>query len=179
MTLIPAAVVVPEGDQFGRVYQTCKNAMNTLSQFFEGAGVELPDLRFVSNGGVAYDAPLLAVEVVRLRPGLPGLPAAEAVLAHTQYSIETELHLLRDVPTLNDEGEAPTNEAIEMSAMELLRDWWLVFQCILEGVRHGADGDPGDLQGAPFRGAMIQEIGAYGPDGGLGGLVAQLVLQLV
>lgn len=179
MTTVPASRVVPETEEGGRIYQTCVAALVTIRRMFQVAGVKLPDVQFVSNGAVAYDDELLAIEPQRLRPGKPGIPALMAVEPGTPYSLETVVHLLRIMPTQDDQGEAPTAAWIEDSARDLLTDWWVLYEGILLGRLAGSSGDPGSLQGAPYREIMIQDITNYGPAGQVGGLVATLVCELI
>lgn len=181
--IVDAATVVPEGDQPGRVYQTVRNVLDAYVRYFDSVGVELPVnangevVAFVSDGSVAYDDPLLAIEVTALRPGRPGELSSVPILAGTTYSIETKLHLVREVPTVDADG-APTAEQVEEAAQALLRDWWTILQGALSLTAAGMAGDPNSLQAAPYRRVMVQEIVTTGPGGGISTTVATLALEL-
>ncbi len=182
--IVDAATVVPEGEPFGRIYQTVRNVLDAYVVYFDAVGVDLPVnangevIAFVSDGSVAYDDPLLAIEVPALRPGRPGDLSSLPILAGTTYSIETKLHLVREVPVVDTDG-APTAEAIEEAAQALLLDWWTILQGALELTAKSMSGDPNSLQGAPYRRVMVQEIVAVGPGGGISTTGATLALEMI
>lgn len=184
---IAADVVVPATGAYGRVFDTCSNALAVVNLIFAAANIALPARQFVSDGAVAYDdvppeqgeSGLLAIEAMRFRPGAPGIPALMAVNANTPYSLEMQVHLLRRVPVVSDQGFAPEPEEVTASAGALLLDWGTLISGVFYGRAAGSYGDPGSIQGAPYRKIMVQEITQYGPAGGLSGLVATLVSELV
>lgn len=178
MASIPPSVVVPPTDAYGRIYQTMQNALLTIEAFFNTNGVALPARQLVSAAQFAYDDEFVGITIARQRPGKPGIPSLEPVRPYTFYSLECELHLIRAVPTVDETGHTDDELNAEFSKITLL-DWWLLDRCVTEGTGAGEAGDPGDLQGAPFRDVMINEVLPYGPQGGLQGVVSHLVLQQV
>jgi hypothetical protein len=128
---------------------------------------------------VSPDCALLAVGIGAVRQGnADGAEAHAEVYAGSQFVIDATLHLLRVVPMPNDNGDPPAADALVASGQELLRDMEFIRRCIVEGRALGAAGAPGAVQGAPFLRAAFGPIAAYGPEGGLGGVVAPFMLQL-
>lgn len=173
MTLVTAEQVTPPGDEWGRFYSTARNILDRYVDYFAAQEVPLPldekdkVIAFVSDGTVAYDAPLFAAEVIRRAPGIPGTPAVAQIAAGTQYALEITLHLVRPVPTVEAEGP-PAAEEIETAAQLQLRDWWTFEQGAIAMTAAAREGGPANMIGAPFRRVAISEI-IQNKNGGLGG----------
>ena len=171
--------VLPAPSPYGAVFRTAQSVLDAIVHFYSTQSVDLPDYQYVTFGEVPSDAPLLAVGVTAVRQGnVAGSEPTPEIYAASQFIIEATIYLLREVPSPDEAGTAPSAEALIASGQELLRDAELVRRCIVEGRAHGASGDPGSVQGAPFLRAAFGPIAAVGPEGGLGGLSAPFLLQL-
>lgn len=131
--------------------------------------VELPSRRFVTAGAVAWDCPLLAVSIVDVARGQPSAPAgSQANRQSDTFAATLEIVLLRMVPAPSEDGTAPTTAKMIASGAQLARDGWLVTVGIAGGVR--------TLEGCSSV-AQTTAMGV-GPDGGLGGWRASLLVGL-
>lgn len=180
--LVPAARVVPEPSEFGRVYDTLRALIDSYVSYFESRDVLLPTdddgriIAFVSDGTIPYDEPLFAVEFMRYRMGPPGTPSSSPIMGNSEYSIEASVHLVRRVPVINISG-VPTPDEREGAARELLLDTAILSEGAIDLTRKAMEGGPEYLVGAPYRRVQILEIVPYGPAGGIGGNVATLIVD--
>lgn len=186
MTNVDAAVVVPPTARGGRILQTCENTQWTIRQIFEAAGLRLPERQVIVVGEVAYDSiaedgddGMFAIELKQMIPGRVGQPTNTQIVAGMQFMVEIVVHLIRRVPTQTDQGEVPEGDLIDAASATIMEDWAVLVAGIMAGRAHGVDGDPGSLQGAPYRAIMIADVIPYGPTGGVGGIVATLGCELV
>lgn len=178
--LVAASTVVPATGEYGRIYDTANALLTSLLASFAAATVEPPALQYVSVGETAYDfgGEFLVVEALQFHPGPPGITVQEALSAGSQYSLDCLVHCIRTVPTLDDQGRPPTPTELAASAQLLLRDWWIVHRSIIDNTLAAISGT-GELVGAPYRSASMRQMDAYGPSGGVGGLVASVDVELV
>lgn len=184
MQTIPASQVVPPTDPNGRIYQTVRGTLDAYVNYFGEREVALPTdelgdvVAFVSDGDPVYNGPMLVIDVVSLNPGAPGLPSSAAIAGGTEYSITATLALLRDVPKVASDG-VPHRDKRDDAAKMWLRDWAMLFEGALTMTGRAMEGNRGTLVGAPYRRVMIQNMVPYGPEGGLGGTIATLVMELI
>lgn len=182
MQIVPANQVVPEPSGHGRIWDTLRSILDSYVSYFESKDVPLPKgdddhlVAFISDGTVGYDQPLLAVEFTRYRMGAPGVPATTQVLGNSEYTIEAQIHLVRNVPVVDTSG-LPAPETREDAARELLRDADMLAQGAIDLTAIAMAGGP-DYIVAPYRRIMIQDIIPYGPHGSIGGNVATLAVDL-
>lgn len=141
-----------------------ENTLQTIVDAFTAAGITLPDRRYVSNNGVAYDCEQVSVEIGSLSTGtatadrqvaakMPKVPVATLLVA-----------LIRDCqPMSNEDGTPPSVEEIEAASDELLADATVLIRTFLKG--NAVEGCT-DL--------AVQTCVPYGPEGGVAGWVLTL-----
>lgn len=130
------------------------------------AGVELPERQLIAPSLPVWDCELLAVhverqfsyagnlasEVVEPLTDAPGFALRGAVIA---------VHLIRCVPSQDDDGNPPTAAAETAAAETILRDSQLLVNVLVAAVRNG---DIGTCNSVAF-----QEWESLTASGGLGG----------
>lgn len=178
--LVAASTVVPDTGDFGRIYDTCNALLQSVLASYNAAGVEPPELQYVADGNPAYDftGEHLIISPFQLHPGLPGITTQEPISAHSQFSLDCLIHCIRAVPVPDNQGRAPTPAEITASGQQILRDWWIIHRSVVDNTLAALDGR-GELVGAPYRQAALRQIDAYGPEGGAGGLVASVSVELI
>lgn len=133
-----------------------------------------PDRQFVADGDLVIEAcEQLAVQVNRVRLGLPGAQKTDSVLPGQAFGRTAELsvYVTRCVPVANDRGDAPTATEIDTSARLILTDGWELFIGLLEA------GRAGDFSAFCDKFTIPQLIPIQ-REGGLGGMVLQIEAQL-
>ena len=107
--------------------------MATVLATYEKAGVELPERQYLAPGPLAaWDGPHLAVTLTGTLPGtsdtsarpggLPGKGVGSMSIPRATY----DARVLRCIPTLDDDGNAPTAEELTEATETLLRDLGLL-----------------------------------------------------
>lgn len=145
----------------GRLREVADDILQATEAGFAAAKIALPERRFVSNNGVAFDCAQLSVEVGALGSGtavsdravsnrMPSVPVATILVA-----------LIRDCQPMSDEsGTPPTVEAIEAASEELLADASVLMQIFMKRKVLGSCSD-----------VSLQSCVPYGPEGGVAGWV--------
>jgi hypothetical protein len=147
--------------------------------FFATAGVDLPTRQYVTVGDpseVAWDCEQLVVcladvgwgrsaDATQLSPKF-GKEASVNAMRHATYAVS----LVRAAPTITDQGELPTADALAASGHALLTDAGLLSQCLVNFVAFRNDALP---QGGSAQAGAVQ---AAGPQGGLVALTGGLIL---
>lgn len=159
-----------------RFYDLASDLLTAVETIFASVDpdpVALPTRRYVANGVPALDAPdQLTVQVARPYLGRPGREDASIPRggAFTK-TVELSVMLTRCVPVLKDDGTAPTVAKLDASAQEILRDGSLLFDGLTRVI---ARGELFDTCEDVALGPMVP----YGPEGGSGGWVLTVAVQL-
>lgn len=105
------------------IFDAAVDLLGRVEDAAANAGVVLPERRFVSNGEVAFDCELVAIQVPTGFRGSPALPSPDRNRRNvTVWTFEFTVWLIRCVPTINDRGIVPTAAALQDSASVILRD---------------------------------------------------------
>lgn len=181
MTYVDPAVVVPEDEPAGRIFQTCERALARVVDVFRQAGVELPERQYVAIGQVSYDVTdQLVLEFTKLAPAPRTQDPWGGLGPATMLEATLTIHLIRRAPSVDDAQNLPSPAELTDAAKVMLRDMWTLLHGLQVGRAAGSDGEtlPGDLPGAPYRSLTISDMTPYGPTGGAGGIVATLITEL-
>lgn len=129
-----------------------------------------PSRQYVSNGEVALDCELVAVEMVRVYTGLPGAEVVNATPCRgNAASADYRIWVARCVPS---EG-TPSAQEIDNSARELLTDGWLLRRAIIAELNDDSSSIVDSCDNA-----RIGPLAHYGPSGGYGGVTMAVAVQL-
>ena len=157
-----------------RVYAIARRVLDTVADGLANAGTPHtpPARQYVADGNlVAWDCAQLVVAVDSTQ-NTDGNPAAEyqgpAAMAARVATLA--IWLLRECPTVDDEGQPPTAAAIDASAQVVLADPTIMLDALWTEYRAGT------LIGC--HGLAFQRWQAVGPMGGLTGGVLRLNVDL-
>lgn len=149
-----------------RIWQIAKAVLAAVVDGYAAEGVALPARQFVPPGLPAYDCDLLAVQLVRTF-GHGGSLAAEVLepqtpaAGHALRGAAFDIHLIRCVPVVNDDGTPPSTILEETAAEVILTDAQLLLNVIVAAQRSG------DLPGCS--GLVFEQWRTVTPQGGLAG----------
>lgn len=144
--------------------------LETVEARFTTAGVVLPERRFTHTGEIAFDCPQLVVSFIRIFNGQPGAEIAGSIPCAMFRSAEFQVLLTRCVPIFDEAGEPPTPEELSSAANEIAVDAYVLFNGLVEAYREGVFSACGNL--------AIGSVEAVGPDGGAGGVVCTVTVQV-
>lgn len=165
-----------------RIKDIGHDLVDNIAAELDNRGITVPDRKLVTFGQTAIDfegddcTSLLAVSYQGLvqgisETGVPGTLIRYAVPLVSSWAIG----LFRCVPTLNEDGDPPTDEAQIDSFDELSQDAMTLPSLIV------ALSQNGDLV-TSLEGCTLMGLGAvtpYGPSGGAGGSIVNLFISLV
>jgi hypothetical protein len=138
-----------------------------------GALTAPPERRYVSDGPlVAWDCEQLVAAVERTisTSGNAAVEVQDPSLAFVMRSATVGLWLVRCCPTMDDDGTAPTAEAVDASAQVVLRDPTVMVRALWSAQQAGTIGG---CRSMAFLGWQ-----AVGPSGGLTGGVLRMAVDL-
>src|SRR5258706_232803 len=91
----------------------------------------LPVNVFVSHNAPAWDCcDLLTVHLASAKPTVRFPPEAATLRCATRWAAEVTVTLLRCVPTLQTNGQPPTDADLNTSAVGLAEDIWALYHCL-------------------------------------------------
>lgn len=133
------------------------SVLDTIVGVFEQAGVELPERRYWTVGGVVADCPQLTVHLTQAYKGQPGDDPGQVQRCGSARSVSMIVQLFRTVPVGN--GQRPPSTAIMMrEAEQPAIDAWLLLDAS-EAI---------DAMG--WNTGLMAEVNVVEPSGGLIGL---------
>lgn len=151
-----------------------RRLLATVEQTYTGAGVDLPQRRYLLAGnaaGAAWDDEHLSVSLNAVMPGPAPSDQGIAVAARQVGTVlpraTYEIRILRCWPTVGDDGTPPSPEEITAAAGPLLRDAGLLLEALYAYAK--ADRSNGTM--------TVGEIAPLGPEGGLAGYAAVITLS--
>jgi len=151
----------------GSLYTLARAVLDSLVSWFAAEGIDLPARQYVHAGEIAIDCEQLVVTLSQIRAGLPGQEDSGRVLCtYTRYVV-LEIALFRCVPV----GATPAAAALEASAEQILADGQAIVEGLLRGWKDGDFSETCDTM-------RIAPLTPYGPEGGYGGSVVQVELEL-
>lgn len=136
------------------------------------AGIGLPNRRYTHTGEVAYDCEQLVVTLTGVFAGLPASPHNDPVNPVAPISASFEIHVVRCVPTLDQQGNPPSVDRLNASAQEIATDHYVLARGILTSARTGEYGDH-------CQAVTIDRVGPADPQGGYGGTIATISVGIV
>lgn len=160
---------MPEAD----LWQLGLDTLDAVVAAYAAAGVDLPARQYVAAGVPVDDCEQLVVWLGRLFTGYPGneLQSNEAHgLGHAR-TLELHARIVRCVVTVDEFGDAPASEAIELSSRAIGVDMWVLPQGLI-ALR--STGDYTQLCQA----LVIGNCTAFDWAGGVGGVELDLQLQI-
>jgi len=154
-----------------------------LEAFYAANGVALPDRRVVAPGApgtIAWDCEQVVVALSQLTTGsgsgqvnvLPqwGSPAGVGLIRYATWSVQ----VIRCTPQMDDDGNAPTAEALLAAGVSGLADAGLMSQCFVS-MAATANAIPRDWM--PIGGAInAGQVTSLGPEGPFHGYEAAVTL---
>lgn len=167
--------------EWGPLFDTAALILDVVRAAFAASGdpdadpvvepAELPARQYVVPGiTAAYDCEQLTVTVVQVAVGVPGVSFGVPIAncppqRYATYRVE----LVRDVPTVNEQGDPPKATKLTESAQELLRDMGILHAALVSGRRTIAGlGDDSNVAGVGIP-IAIANATPIGSDGGVGG----------
>jgi hypothetical protein len=159
-----------------RIAATSQALLDSVAIALSTEGLTVPSRRFTTTGSVALDLftddcnELFVVTWVRMEPE-GGI--GQVVKCAMPFIGRFVIGLFRCVPTLDDNGSAPTITDLSTSGEELATDAMTLAKVLVDG--HLA----GTLLPGRFGVVGIGDISAYGPSGGLGGVQATVFVELL
>jgi hypothetical protein len=149
-----------------------KNALDeilrTAIATFESYNVELPSRRYWTVGTPVLDCPQLVVSFVQGYLGRPGDQASEPVRCNVPRSIVASVTIAREIPTVGQNGRAPSAEKIQAGAEMAAIDAWVFLSTI----------EQYDLWNDGFGLGVIATVDVSEPEGGLQAVTMQLTLAV-
>lgn len=152
-----------------RIFDLAEALLSGIETAADGLGIDLPSRRFIAEGEVAWDCPLVAVAVPRIYRGRPLAEAQDVNRRFDTFVVEYDVWILREVPRPSDNGKLPTPTQITASAKTIMTDGFLITVGLRSTVR--------TLDGLCTSAAATQTF-AQGPDGGLGGWQSTIEVAL-
>lgn len=141
-----------------------------VKSVFEEAEVALPERQYRTSGGIAFDGEQCVVMFDGITAGAPGRVANGPQDCVIERFATYLVGVVRCVPVSDDQGDPPTMEALDASAVELLTDAWVL--------QRAAEGLP--TAGIVLDGYAVAVTGleALEPSGGLGGQAVTVQVAL-
>jgi len=150
------------------IFDAASDLLARVEAAAAAAAVTLPDRRFVSNGEVAFDCALVAVQLPSAFRGTPAFPESDRNRRNTVvWTFEFTVWLVRDVPILSEQGVWPSAAAITDSASIILRDAHVLTYGLLPQL---------DELAAGCTSLAVGNLAGVGPEGGVAGW--QLPVQI-
>lgn len=148
-----------------RLYRAARNLLDVVVAHYASVGVALPDRQFVSDGTPAWDCEQVCVYVERVfsTRGDVSSEANQPIDCLVVRGAQIAVEIARCTPVFADDWSdaAPSGEAIETVAQQVLADPMHLTNAIVDGYRND------ELAGA--RGLSLVEWESLGPQGGLVG----------
>lgn len=154
------------------IWDIANDLLTNVIDIYSDGGLSLPGRRYISEGTVAFDCELVAVELRRVYRGLPG---QEGVIGPSLCSgtrtAEIHVWIVRCTSVPQDNGDPPTEASIEQFAQPIYIDaWFLPTQLQYRA----ADGS----LGAACSDILIGNLNVLSPSGAFGGVDLQIDWQL-
>lgn len=163
-----------------RLVQVANHVLAELVDRLTIAGIDVPTRRYIHAGEIAHDfAGQDCVEALVVSWGgtFQGQPGAEGGASPMRCAVPTTasytIALLRCVPTMDSMGNPPSAAQLQDSGEEILTDGMALAVAIIDAQLDG------DLVPIPCSLVGLGDVSPVGPQGGVGGSVAQIVVGLV
>jgi hypothetical protein len=137
--------------------------LDALTERWPVGAAELPERRYVAFGEVAIDCEQITVSIERTFT-IEADAATEVTATGALFfmrAVEVTVQIARCIPTVDDDGNMPRPEDIEVSAAIAAQDEQNIRDALIDAQQEG------DL--ASCNGIALQNWTAVGPDGGFGG----------
>jgi hypothetical protein len=151
-----------------------EDLLSIIEEGFQDASIDLPERRYVNDGlNVAADCcEELVVQFSRIFAGQPGAEQVTGIrLPIASWTVEFFIWLFRSTVISDDDGTAPTMEALTDSAEILLKDAWMILNSLID-----AAADKTLFQGCDN--VSIGPVVPVGPDGGIMGSQCKVSIQV-
>ena len=112
-TLLPD--IDSEDDEFYLV-KLMDKALDAVVNVYENAGVSLPPRRLWVMAGVAADCEQLTISLIQAYHGTPGEQIGTPTRCDGARTYTIAIKVLRCIPTIEDDGSAPTPNQIQTAA---------------------------------------------------------------
>lgn len=151
------------------LFDLAADVLAAVETYYVAQAVPLPERRYVSDGLVAFDCELLAVQVERVfgHEGNVAQEGIQALTAHVGFQLagaSVAVWLIRCAPMMSERGTPPTPAQIEASAQAVLGDPIRLRTALVAAQRAGQITGCNSLAFEAWEG--------HGPEGGMvGGLL--------
>lgn len=139
---------------------------------FENRGIDLPDVRYWTTGGVAYDCEELVIVWNQIYSGTPDQQDFQAARCQSPRTAAIDIHLVRCIPTpKGPRATPPTPEQIQAAARQQAIDAWAlndIATCCLDHF------DPTGMGGL----GVLVTTDAVPPEGGMAGVITHVTFAV-
>lgn len=143
--------------------------LERVQTVFQSYNVPLPSRQYWTMGQPAIDCEQLVVSFSQMYLGAPGDQATAPQRCHVPRTATINILLTRQVPTVSQNGKAPSGDKIEFASYISAVDAWIMMQSINEL-------DQWDDTGYGL--GVIATLDIIGPEGGFVGVNLQLTLAV-
>lgn len=157
------------------LYSTATSLLDLVTQQLTSLGVVIPERVYVAPGAdIAFDCEQLTVNLSRIISNFQGADTPYPVQQHKilRKSAEYSITLCRCVPTLNDNGTAPSTEALGDAANITMLDMVSLRRAI-ETIEHQHLLVPRNVP------VSLGQAQALGPQGGIASAQIMYTVELV
>lgn len=161
-------------------YTLASDLLSRVVAFFAGAGIDLPESRYVAPGDsttIAFDIPAVMVSLDWIALGQPGTdatgrPSWPSGLQYAQFAVT----ILRPVAGLDEDGDPPPVERISADGQTILTDAAVLLAALL-AVRDGSQRDGGWV--GPGMPQALGRVVTVGPQGTMAATVGTIQVGLM
>lgn len=143
--------------------------LEKVQSVFQSYNVNLPSRQYWTMGQPAIDCEQLVISFAQMYLGSPGDQATEPQRCHVPRTAVINVLLTRQIPTVGQNGKAPSGSKIEESSYSSAVDAWVLMQSINEL-------DQWDETGYGL--GVIATLDMIGPEGGFTTVNLQLTLAV-
>lgn len=154
------------------IFDVATTLRDTVETLYLNEGISLPTRRYISDGAVAWDCELMAVELTAVFRGPPLSPVEN--FTQRCMGVRTarfNVWIVRCASTPNEDGSPPATHRIEALADDIYTDAWFLPTQLAQAAMDGTLGIPCDD-------LVIGELEIVGPEGGFGGVRQPVEWQL-
>jgi hypothetical protein len=160
---------MPDPDPLGRLFEIADYLLGAVADAADEHSHPLPDRRQVGEGTLAWDCPMVSVNLVSIFRGQPGGELQAPLRASDTWTAELGVWIIRCATMPNDQGDLPSAEAVTASAGPLLRDAVLLSAGIMPALFELS---------RTCTAVAVRRVFPQGPEGGLAGHLLGLEVTL-
>lgn len=143
--------------------------LEKVQNVFQSYNVNLPGRQYWTMGQPAIDCEQLVVTFTQMYLGVPGDQATTPQRCHVPRTVVLNVILTRKIPTVGQNGKAPSGTAIEESSYSSAVDAWVLMESINQL-------DQWDSTGYGL--GVIATLDMIGPEGGFTSVNLQITMAV-